>query len=88
MIIYLSRDFIKRYKKLVKHNPKLKEKIKKRLELLKNNLNHPLLKLHKLKGKRVEDWSISIETDMRMVFTYVKDGILFVDIGSHDEVYG
>lgn len=87
MNVYLSKNFIKASKKLTKNNLLIKEKIKKKIKLFTNNPKHPSLKLHKLKGKMVEDWSFSVENNLRIVFTYVEEGVLLVDIGSHDEVY-
>ncbi|HAX78274.1 MAG TPA: hypothetical protein DCY88_21245 [Cyanobacteria bacterium UBA11372] len=46
------------------------------------------LKTHKLSGKLKEFWSFSIEYDERILFYFTDDGkAVFVDIGSHDEVY-
>lgn len=48
------------------------------------------LKAHKLSGKLKGLWSFSIERDVRIVFYFTKDKppkAIFVDIGSHDEVY-
>ncbi|KKQ24992.1 MAG: hypothetical protein US40_C0004G0030 [Candidatus Roizmanbacteria bacterium GW2011_GWC2_37_13] len=87
MNVYLSKNFDKFFKKLTKNNPSLKEKIKEKITLFQENPHHPSLKLHKLKGKMVEDWSFSVEGNLRIVLTYVDDGVLLVDIGSHDEVY-
>jgi len=87
MNVYLSNNFIKASKKLTKNNSFLKEKINEKIKIFQDYPNHPSLKLHKLKGKMVEDWSFSVASDIRIVFSYIEDGILLVDIGSHDEVY-
>ena len=87
MNIYFSKEFIKNYRKITKKNNSLKEKIKTSLHTFKENPRHPSLRLHRLKGKMIEDWSISVQNDLRIVFTYISDGILLVDIGSHKEVY-
>lgn len=87
MNIFFSNEFIKSYKKVTKKNSFLKEKIKLTLSIFKDNPRHPSLRLHRLKGKMVEDWSISVQSDLRIIFIYVSGGILLVDIGSHKEVY-
>ncbi len=87
MNIYFSQEFIKNYRKITKKNTSLKERVKISLSIFKANPRHPSLRLHRLKGKMVEDWSISIKSDLRIVFTYVSGGILLVDIGNHKEVY-
>jgi len=87
MNIYFSKEFIKNYRKITKKNISLREKVKMNLRVFRENPRHPSLRLHRLKGKMVDDWSISIQSDLRIVFTYISDGILLVDIGNHKEVY-
>jgi len=87
MNVYYSPYFIKQYRKLTKKNQPLKQLIKKAINQYIKSPQYPTLRLHKLKGKMIDDWSISVKTNIRVIFTYVKDGILLVDIGSHDEVY-
>lgn len=48
------------------------------------------LKTHKLSGKLKDLWSFSVDYDLRIVFYFTKDKppkAVFVDIGTHDEVY-
>jgi addiction module RelE/StbE family toxin len=87
MNVYLSKNFERAFKKITKNNPSLKEKVKEKIRLFTKNPKDYSLKLHKLKGKMIEDWSFSVESDIRIILTYIEDGILLVDIGSHDEVY-
>jgi len=48
----------------------------------------PQLKTHKLTGKLQDLWSFSIDYDLRVIFYFVNEtNAVFVDIGSHDEVY-
>jgi len=87
MNVYYLPYFIKQYRKLTKKNKPLKQSIKKTINQFLKFPQHPSLRLHKLKGKMIDDWSISVEANIRIIFTYITDGILLVDIGSHDEVY-
>ena len=87
MNIYLSSEFLKNFKRLTRRNPSLKNKIKEKLTLFQSNPLHPSLRIHKLVGKREQSWSISVEKDLRIIFIFVKDGVLLIDIGKHDEVY-
>ena len=50
---------------------------------------HPSLRLHKLKGKLADFYSISINMEYRVIIDFIiKDGeIIPIDIGSHDDVY-
>ena len=87
MNIYLSSQYLKAYKKLVKNQPYIHKKVKNKLKLFQENPNHSSLRLHKLHGGSYKNWSISIEKDIRLLFSYVKGGVLLVNIGTHDQVY-
>jgi addiction module RelE/StbE family toxin len=61
-----------------------------RLERFVNDPFDAKLKTHKLSGKLKGLWSFSIENNLRVVFYFTKDKppkAIFVDIGTHDEVY-
>ena len=59
-----------------------------KLELFVKNPYDPQLRTHKLTGELNNLWSFSVEYDCRVIFRFLeKDNILFVDIGTHDEVY-
>lgn len=87
MNIYLSAYFVQKLKKLKKKNPSLTPLLKKRISQFKSDPTMSSLRLHRLKGNRVTDWSFSIERKIRIVFTHIDNGVLFIDIGTHDEVY-
>lgn len=87
MKIFVTKEFDRQFKKLLKKKPEIKQKVEYKINLFEINPQHPNLRLHKLKGKQQEDWSISIEEDLRLIFQYYPEGILLVDIGKHDEVY-
>ena len=87
MEVYLSSKYRKSHKRIIKKNPRLQPKIKKQLKILLDNPRHPSLNLHKLEGRLHTNWSIRIQKDIRLTFTYVKEGILLLNIGSHDQVY-
>jgi mRNA-degrading endonuclease YafQ of YafQ-DinJ toxin-antitoxin module len=38
------------------------------MSLFKNNINHPSLKIYKLKGDKQNFWSFSIEGDLRIIY--------------------
>lgn len=54
---------------------------------------NPALRAHKLKGDLSGSWSMTVDYDCRIVFSFEKnqsygeDEILLIDIGTHDEVY-
>jgi mRNA-degrading endonuclease YafQ of YafQ-DinJ toxin-antitoxin module len=69
-------------------NKKQKEKIAEIFNVFKKDCFDLRLKTHKLGGIMKDLWSFSINYSDRIVFYFLNDSdVLFVDIGSHDEVY-
>lgn len=87
MTIFVSPSYKRAHLKLTKTNPQLAERIKQKLVRFQENPTHPSLRLHKLTGEQIDEWSISIMGNVRIIFQYIPEGILLTDIGSHDEVY-
>ena len=85
MEIRTTAYFDKNLSKKLKKNPQLKAKIKKQIELLKGDLRHPSLKLHKLTGSRSQEYSFWIEGNLRITFMIIGSVILFTDIITHDQ---
>jgi len=82
--IYFTPTFQKSWKKLAK---KVKEKAIKKEKIFRQDVFHPSLFTHKLKGELKNYWSFSIDYHTRIVFRFLKkEEVLFVDIGSH-EIY-
>ena len=77
--------FNQRLQKKLKKQPAVKEKISKQLKLLAHNIKHPSLKVHKLKGKRNQEFSLRVEDDLRITFVIINNTILLTDIITHDE---
>lgn len=87
MIIHESSNYERKFKKLVKRNPDLGAKVDKSLNLLVADRHYPSLRIHKIETTGETVWSISVDLKIRILFTYIEDGILLFDIGGHDEVY-
>lgn len=87
MKFFLSSEAKRKLRDINRKSPKLSEKIHKKLELFVDNPKHPSLRNHKLKGNLKDAWSISIERDLRMLYYFDEDGVIFFDIGTHDQVY-
>lgn len=85
MELRFTTSFETEYKKIIKGNDPLKRKIKKQLELLHANVNHPSLRLHKLAGGLY--WSVSIDKSVRVLIIIEKDWIAIYHIGKHEDVY-
>ncbi len=87
-IIY-TEGYLKRVKKFIKKHPEILPQYTKTLKLLEANPYHPSLRLHKLKGKLSELYSVSINISYRISIYFLidKSRIVPVDIGTHEEVY-
>ncbi|MBI2631297.1 type II toxin-antitoxin system mRNA interferase toxin, RelE/StbE family [Candidatus Nomurabacteria bacterium] len=84
MILKYSRSFKKDYKKL---NSKLRKQCDERLILFRENQFNPLLNNHSVHHPYEGCQSINISGDVRALFEINNDGILFIRIGSHSELY-
>ncbi|MEK7559455.1 MAG: type II toxin-antitoxin system mRNA interferase toxin, RelE/StbE family [Patescibacteria group bacterium] len=88
MKIELHPDFKKSYRKRIKNNSKLVTKTKDRIEIYRENPSNSILKDHALKGSGNSIRAFSITGDFRIIYKRIsKDHILFLDIGTHNQVY-
>lgn len=82
-IVYKAR-FLRQFKKLT---PALQQEAKEKIELLKEDIQHPYLKTHKLKGRLQGWWSFSVNYKDRIVFQYEEykgeKAIALIAIGDH-----
>ena len=87
-LIY-TESYIKRARKFIKKHPELISQYEKTLKLLEINPFHPSIRLHKLKGKLSDLYSVSINITYRISIEFIieKDLIIPIDVGSHDDVY-
>jgi mRNA-degrading endonuclease YafQ of YafQ-DinJ toxin-antitoxin module len=67
------------------------EDIKEALELISEDVFHPRLKTHKLKGSLKGSLACSAGYNLRIIFKIVKyeksEAVLLETIGTHEEVY-
>ena len=88
-----DKSFKRAFKRIVRKNPQLEDKILAVLELLENDPFTNSLKSHKLRGQLDGLWACSVEYDCRIIYTFEQGSdndngiILLIDIGTHDEVY-
>ena len=87
-LIYTG-SYINRAKRFAKKHPELISQYEKTLKILENDPNHPSLRLHRLKGKLKDLYSISINISYRITleFYFKDEEIVLVNVGHHDEVY-
>ncbi len=67
----------------------IQQKAEMREEIFKVNAFDPRLNTHKLHGKDADKWAYSVDYEYRIKFVFLddNDGVLYLDIGTHDEVY-
>ena len=84
-----TSTFVKASKKFFKKHPQLKSDFKYLLTLLEEDPFQQRLKLHQLKSRHKEKYSVSLTYSYRVVLylEVVNKEIILLDIGSHDDVY-
>lgn len=87
MEITFSPEVTKYVNEIKKKNPQLLKKMEKQLRLFKENPKHPSLRTHKLQGDLSNTWSITIERNVRMIYYFSSNKIVFFLMETHDEVY-
>jgi|APSaa5957512576_1039674.scaffolds.fasta_scaffold41426_2 mRNA-degrading endonuclease YafQ of YafQ-DinJ toxin-antitoxin module len=85
MNLYPTTHFKRQLKQKAKKNFTLKNLIKNKLNLLLDDSRHPSLRLHKLKGKKIDQYSIWIESNLRIIFLKEKDSYILTDLINHDQ---
>ena len=89
MEVSFSDSFKKAFRRRIK-STEIETEFWIRMQIFINDPFDAKLKTHKLSGKLKDLWSFSIEYDHRVIFYFTKDKpkkAIFVDIGTHDEVY-
>ena len=81
--------YAKRLVKFLKKHQDITPKYAKVIHLLEADPFHPSLRLHNISGKSNMLHSVSIDMQYRITIEfYIKDErIIFVNIGTHDEVH-
>jgi addiction module RelE/StbE family toxin len=87
--LIFTDSYKKRAKRFAKKHPELAGQYRKVLYLLKENPQHPSLRLHPLKGRLQEVHSVSINMSYRITLELLitEKEIILINIGSHDDVY-
>ena len=82
-------SYIRRARKFLRKHPEIHSQYRKTLQLLEIDPFHPSLRLHRLQGSLSDLSSVSINLRYRIVieFLLLKDDIVLVNVGKHDEVY-
>lgn len=85
MNFHYTNHFNRELKQKIKKDSSLKKKLILRLKLLLKNPQHPSLRLHKLKGRRINQYSIWIAPNLRIIFAKEKETYILTDILTHDQ---
>ena len=91
--LVLTPKFKRAFRKFVKGNADLQERIENTLQQMEVDVFAPSMGTHKLSGKLEGLQSCSCGYDCRVVFSIEKDPetnsqvIVLLEIGTHDEVY-
>ena len=81
MRIYYSDKFAERVRRL---SDEIKKILRKKLDILLDNPQHPSLRTKKIQGQK-DIFESSITMGMRITWQYVDDGIYLRNIGEHDK---
>jgi addiction module RelE/StbE family toxin len=84
MHIDYHKDFEKRYAKLP---VKFQDKFDERLKIFINDSFAPELNNHGLHGKYIGCRSINVTGDLRAVYEVRENGVRFLDIDTHSNLY-
>ncbi len=86
MRVELSKRFARSFKKLP---ASIQEKAVLRMRLFRDSDGHDLrLKVHKLHGKQSGEWAYAVDYSYRITFIFLDAAtVLYLDIGTHDELY-
>lgn len=88
MNVNFHPKFYKSYKSRIVRNKKLLLKTEERIRLFKLNPKNLILKDHQLTGNKKENRAFWVTGDIRIVYYPIsKDEVLFLDIGTHNQVY-
>ncbi len=83
----MSHKFKKMFKKRYSNQPLLEEKLSSLIILFIENTQNSKLKDHALKGKKSSFRAFSVTSDIRIIYQVVNDTAVFLDIGTHNQVY-
>ncbi|MEX0614865.1 MAG: type II toxin-antitoxin system mRNA interferase toxin, RelE/StbE family [Methylophaga sp.] len=87
--LLFTESYMKRARQFAKRHPQLRSQYEKTLLLLEQNPFHPSLRLHALTGKLNGLYSVSINLSYRLTIELMihDEKIVFINVGSHDELY-
>ena len=85
--VNFHRDFEKHYKQRVNSKPRLARQFAERYKLFLAGERGKPLDDHALSGGLQGRRAFSVTGDIRVVYIELEDQIIFLDIGTHNQVY-
>ena len=82
-----TKQFQRRLKRRYSHQPKVIERLKRHLELFSRGVRKEPINDHPLTGKLKGLRAFSVGGDVRVVYQEPENKYVFLDIGSHNQVY-
>lgn len=83
-----SRTFSKHFARRIGKNMMLSRAFDRRVEMFLSNPEHPLLRVHPLKGSKKGFYAFSVTGDIRVLYHVIDASTVeFIDIGTHAQVY-
>ena len=81
-------EYSRRFQKnLRKASPKIQQAFLRRRRIFREHPNHPLLNNHRLTGQYKGCRSINVTGDWRAIYQETKKEIIFIDLGTHSQLY-
>lgn len=88
MKTYFTKNFKKSYIKRIKPYKSLEKRFEERYDLFSKDPSNEVLKDHLLSGKLQGYRAFSITGDIRVVYYLYHEAVYFIDVGTHNQVYG
>lgn len=88
MKIHFTKNFKKAYAKRIQPKSNVVKRFEERYDLFLEDQTNEVLKDHGLSGKLQGYRAFSVTGDIRVVYYIHRDIAYFVDIGTHNQVYG
>lgn len=85
--IHYSNQFKAKYKRRISKNNRLVQEFLEAVETFQVDRSSSAIKDHPLGHKMYNYRAFSINSDIRVIYLEKEDHVLFVDIGTHEQVY-
>jgi addiction module RelE/StbE family toxin len=85
--VFATSRFQKRLATFLSRHPDLSDAVNEVMLLIQQNPAAPSLRTHGLKGAFAPCSASRLSHEYRIVFILEPDRIIFIDIGTHDDVY-